>query len=76
MSHMMNGEINGADGRRLISLKTAAALVDVDAKTIRNWIAAGHLRGFRINGHLLRVNHAELLALVRPILVGGPEDAA
>ncbi|WP_280413773.1 helix-turn-helix domain-containing protein [Nocardia carnea] len=58
---------SGSDARRLISLKTAAALVDVDAKTIRNWISAGHLRGFRINGHLLRVNHAELLALVQPV---------
>ncbi|MFC8046533.1 MULTISPECIES: helix-turn-helix domain-containing protein [Nocardia] len=76
MSHKSSREVAGADSRRLISLKTAASLVDVDAKTIRNWISAGHLRGFRINGHLLRVNHAELLALVQPVLVAGPEDAA
>ncbi|MGW5751291.1 helix-turn-helix domain-containing protein [Nocardia rhamnosiphila] len=69
MSHQDYGTVNGSDSRRLISLKTAATLVDVDAKTIRNWIAAGHLRGFRINGHLLRVNHAELLALVEPVAV-------
>ncbi|MBH0777269.1 helix-turn-helix domain-containing protein [Nocardia bovistercoris] len=76
MSHKSYGEASGTDARRLISLKTAASLVDVDAKTIRNWIAAGQLRGFRINGHLLRVNHAELLALVQPILTSIPEDAA
>lgn len=76
MSHKQYADINGSDARRLISLKTAASLVDVDAKTIRNWIAAGRLRGFRLNGHLLRVNHAELLALVKPVNMPVPEDAA
>lgn len=76
MSHKQYADINGSDARRLISLKTAASLVDVDAKTIRNWIAAGQLRGFRLNGHLLRVNHAELLALVKPVSMPVPEDAA
>lgn len=69
MSHKHFGQASGTDARRLISLKTAASLVDVDAKTIRNWIHAGQLRGFRVNGHLLRVNHAELLALVQPVAV-------
>ncbi|MGY2093248.1 helix-turn-helix domain-containing protein [Nocardia gipuzkoensis] len=54
------------EARNLISLKTAAALVDVDTKTIRNWIAAGDLNGFRLNGRLLRVERDELLALIRP----------
>ncbi|MGW4716757.1 helix-turn-helix domain-containing protein [Nocardia sp. NPDC004260] len=54
------------EARNLISLKTAAALVDVDTKTIRNWIAAGDLNGFRVNGRLLRVERDELLALIRP----------
>ncbi|WP_068060366.1 helix-turn-helix domain-containing protein [Nocardia xishanensis] len=76
MAQKTFGDASGTDARRLISLKTAAALVDVDAKTIRNWIAAGHLRGFRINGHLLRVNHAELLALVQPVNIEVPEDVA
>ncbi|MEU4811875.1 helix-turn-helix domain-containing protein [Nocardia fluminea] len=47
-------------------MKTAAALIDVDSKTIRNWIASGDIAGYRINGRLLRVERAELLALVRP----------
>ncbi|MEV6322428.1 helix-turn-helix domain-containing protein [Nocardia sp. NPDC051787] len=54
------------EARNLISLKTAAALIDVDTKTIRNWIAAGDLNGFRVNGRLLRVERDELLALIRP----------
>ncbi|MEV0294211.1 helix-turn-helix domain-containing protein [Nocardia sp. NPDC050710] len=61
------------EARNLISLKTAAALVDVDTKTIRNWIAAGDLSGFRVNGRLLRVERDELLALIQPtaMLVDG-----
>ncbi|WP_067478714.1 helix-turn-helix domain-containing protein [Nocardia amamiensis] len=55
-----------SEARNLISLKTAAALVDVDTKTIRNWIAAGDLNGFRVNGRLLRVERDEVLALIRP----------
>ncbi|UAK32514.1 helix-turn-helix domain-containing protein [Nocardia asteroides] len=54
------------EARNLISLKTAAALVDVDTKTIRNWIAAGDLNGFRVNGRLLRVERDEVLGLIRP----------
>lgn len=52
--------------RNLISVRTAAALIDVDAKTIRNWIAAGDLNGFRVNGRLIRVERDELLGLVQP----------
>ncbi|WP_435590775.1 helix-turn-helix domain-containing protein [Nocardia sp. bgisy118] len=62
-----------AEARNLISLKTAAALVDVDAKTIRNWIAAGDIAAYRVNGRLLRVERDELLSLIRPasVLEGG-----
>ncbi|MFE9323554.1 helix-turn-helix domain-containing protein [Nocardia sp. NPDC052278] len=59
-------ERTSTEARNLISLKTAAALVDVDTKTIRNWIAAGDLSGFRVNGRLLRVERDELLALIQP----------
>lgn len=76
MSHQDYDTAHGSDSRRLISLKTAATLVDVDAKTIRNWIAAGHLRGFRVNGHLLRVHRAELLALIQPVTADATGDIA
>ncbi|MGN2640612.1 helix-turn-helix domain-containing protein [Nocardia takedensis] len=64
-----------AKARNLISLKTAAALVDVDSKTIRNWIAAGDITAYRINGRLLRVERDELLSLIRPAVgvQGGAE---
>lgn len=57
---------SATEARDLISLKTAAALIDVDSKTIRNWISAGDIVGYRINRRLLRVERSELLALVRP----------
>ncbi|WP_316574257.1 helix-turn-helix domain-containing protein [Nocardia canadensis] len=61
-----NVENTASETRNLISLKTAASLIDVDSKTIRNWIASGDIAGYRINGRLLRVDRSELLALVRP----------
>jgi len=53
--------------RGLISLKNAARLVDVEPKTIRNWIAAGLLQGYKLNDQLWRVERREVLALARPI---------
>lgn len=57
----------GSGPRGLISLKTAAVLVDVDPKTIRNWIAAGQLKGYRLNARMLRVEQSELMALAKPV---------
>lgn len=59
--------VDHRDDRNLISLKKAAALVDVDRKTIRHWIAAGHLQGYKLNGHMWRVSSREVLALARPV---------
>ena len=55
------------DRRDLISVQKAADLVDVDPKTIKNWMKRGDLQGFRLNGHMWRVNRKELLALARPV---------
>ena len=71
----IHSERAGGAPRGLISLRTAAALVDVDPKTIRNWISAGHLQGFRVNSRLLRVDRGELLALVQPVATT-PDGAA
>ncbi|MGW0640431.1 helix-turn-helix domain-containing protein [Nocardia salmonicida] len=51
----------------LIPASTAAALVHVDAKTIKNWIKAGDLRGWLLNGRHYRVRRSELLSLVQPV---------
>lgn len=50
----------------LISVKAAASLVGVDAKTIKNWIKAGHLEGWLLNGRMWRVKRDAVVALVRP----------
>ncbi|MGW4244050.1 helix-turn-helix domain-containing protein [Nocardia sp. NPDC004722] len=53
--------------QNLISLKTAAALVEVDPRTIKNWIKSGDLQGFRVRGRMWRIDREELLALARPV---------
>ncbi|WP_162958740.1 helix-turn-helix domain-containing protein [Nocardia yunnanensis] len=53
--------------QNLISLKTAAALVDLDPRTVLNWIKSGDLQGFRVKGRMWRVDREELLALARPV---------
>jgi len=56
----------------LIPASTAASLVQVDAKTIKNWIKAGELRGWLVNGRHYRVRRSEVLSLVQPVaLVSG-----
>ncbi|MEU7141699.1 helix-turn-helix domain-containing protein [Nocardia sp. NPDC046473] len=50
----------------LIGTKAAASLVGVDANTIKNWIKAGHIRGWLLNGRMWRVHPDEVLALVQP----------
>lgn len=58
----------------LISLKAAGALIAVDKKTIRNWIDAGDLPGFQLNGHMWRVSRKTLLALARPSMTERQSD--
>lgn len=51
----------------LIPASTAASLVHVDAKTIKNWVKAGELRGWLVNGRHYRVRRSEVLGLVQPV---------
>ncbi len=63
--------------RRLESVHTAAEYLGVADRTIRRYIAAGLLTGYRAGPRLIRVDRAELDALVRPIpTAGGHDDAA
>lgn len=55
----------------LIPASTAAALVHVDAKTIKNWIKEGALRGWLVNGRHYRVRRSEVLGLVQPVATTG-----
>jgi excisionase family DNA binding protein len=49
--------------RRFISLGDAAAYVGVNPRTIREWIKADRLTGYRFGPNTLRVDLAELDAL-------------
>ncbi|MGV0778908.1 excisionase family DNA-binding protein [Mycolicibacterium elephantis] len=51
----------------LISIASAAKYANVHARTIRRWLAAGHLTGYRVGPRLLRVNADELARLLQPV---------
>ncbi|MGY2061690.1 helix-turn-helix domain-containing protein [Nocardia gipuzkoensis] len=75
---MVSNDLSAASpraARDLVSLKKAAALVDVQPQTIRNWIAAGLLQGYKLN-QLWRVDRREVLALARPVAVDPSGGAA
>jgi len=60
--------------RSLVSVAVAAEYASVAPKTIRRYIAAGRLNGYRMGPRLIRVDLAELDELLRPIPTAG--DAA
>lgn len=63
--------------RRLESIEHAAQYLGVSAKTIRRYIAAGRVTGYRTGPRLIRVDLNELDAMLRPIpTVGGGLNAA
>lgn len=51
----------------LISVASAAELLDVSQKSIRRRIAEDKLTGYRVGPRSLRVNLDEVLALARPL---------
>lgn len=53
--------------RSLTSIGDAADHVDVSPRTIRRWIAAGRLPGYRVGPRLVKVDISELDAVVRRI---------
>jgi excisionase family DNA binding protein len=52
---------------QLVSLAAAADATDVHPRTVRRWIAAGRLTGYRVGPRLIRVDLAEVDALLHPI---------
>jgi excisionase family DNA binding protein len=58
--------------RRLASIETAAAYVDTSPRTIRNYISAGALTGYRLGPRLIRVDLGEIDEMLQRIpTVGG-----
>lgn len=54
--------------RRLLSQAQAAEYLGVTDRTIRNYVARGDLRAYRVRGsRLVRIDLAELDTLLRPI---------
>jgi excisionase family DNA binding protein len=60
--------------RQLDSIGEAAAYLGVSTKTIRRWIASGDLSAYRAGPRLIRVDHAELDARLRPIPTAGGDS--
>jgi excisionase family DNA binding protein len=57
-----------ASTRKLVSQTEAAEFAGVCTRTIRNWIAAGVIVGYRTGPRLIRVDIAELeAALLQPM---------
>ena len=59
--------------RHLVSIDQAARLVDVSSRTIRRRIADGSLTGYRFGPRIIRVDVAELEALLVRIPAAGVE---
>ncbi len=57
--------------RRLTTLALAAEYAGVDPRTLRRYVAAGDLTGYRLGPRLIRIDIDELDAMLRPIPVGG-----
>ncbi|WP_282775910.1 helix-turn-helix domain-containing protein [Nocardia sp. CC201C] len=70
----------GADTRvptgQLMSLRDAAALAQVNIKTLRRWIDGGHLNAYRMGPRLLRVERSELLSVAKPVPPSMSDGAA
>jgi excisionase family DNA binding protein len=58
--------------RRLESIPNAASYVGVSTKTVRRWIAAGRVTGYRAGPRLIRIDLNEVDAMLRPLPTTGP----
>jgi excisionase family DNA binding protein len=58
--------------RRLVSIADAAEHADVSTRTVRRWIAAGMVTGYRSGPRLIKVDLDELdERVIRPIPTAG-----
>jgi len=53
--------------RRWLTQVEAAEYLDVSTRTVRNYIAAGYITGYRLGPRALRLDARELDSLLRPI---------
>lgn len=52
---------------RRVRLKDGATHAHVCVKTLRNWIAAGRITGYRVGPKLLEVDLDEIDRIIRPV---------
>lgn len=60
--------------KRYATLAEAAGYMGCDQRTIRRYVAAGKLHGYRLGTRLIRVDLSELDAMLRPIPTAGGQD--
>ena len=53
--------------RRFASINAAAEYACVSTKTIRRYVAAGRLTGYRFGPRLIKINLSEVDALLSPV---------
>jgi excisionase family DNA binding protein len=70
----MPKQAQAAQARQLSTIQEAAHRYHVHPDTIRRRIADGELTGYRFGARLLRVDLAEVDALLRPIPTVRPSD--
>ena len=56
--------------RRLVSLTFGAEYLGISERTLRRFIASGHLKGFRVGDKLVRIDFDELESFATPIHTG------
>lgn len=63
--------------KELVPISAAAQYAGVSTRTLRRYISAGRLTGYRVGPRLIRVDADELARLLRPIPTagGGPHAA-
>lgn len=50
---------------KLITIDEAAQRIGVHPNTIRNWLKAGNLKGYRIGPRFIRIDETELMEAVQ-----------
>lgn len=68
MQHKTQATKHGS--RKLVSQIEAGQYAGVDERTIRRWVANGHLPGYRIGPRLMRVDLNDIDAMLRAIPSG------
>lgn len=52
----------------LIGIQEGADRLGISHMTLRNWIKAGVIKGYRIGPHMIRVDESELAGLVTEVV--------